>query len=392
MTDYIVRAYRGDRNWYRRIADYAKVVAEQPGQPPAFERAKDLRRELSERASRNGWTRITVEPNAPRKDTAMTDPTPAPPSGDAADSQQADSEVADCWLTGSQVVAILNTSRRFLLELADARRIDVGVDLSGRRVYSARSVQAYKERDDQQRSEAADELSRLGQEIEAAPLTADSIAAIAAQSREVNDDLLDTLKADVIAASHEQPDGTGIRPTMAPYLAKDAAPFDAVANLTAGAEYIRRAYADRAPSAYQRGMQIAAGRAADPAPDLDAFRVAVTRGERWPIDRIGDDHLDLLYTLIHQHTADLRAVMERGNPETWERQANEIGRLVHDLQNSQQEATGARDELSDLRLRLHRLADDLAKPSHANIPPHMIAGSIWGAIEAPPLHDTTETT
>lgn len=203
MTDYIVRAYRGDRNWYRRIADYAKVVAEQPGQPPAFERAKDLRRELSERASRNGWTRITVEPNAPRKDTAMTDPTPTPPSGDAADSQQAEGEVA-----GGEV----------------------------------------------------------------------------------------------------------------------------------------------APAAHARAMQIA--RDGTDTPDLDAFRVAVTRGERWPLDRLTDDMLDAAFELIERQAKEIHGFIERGNPETWELQSGENMRLIMELQHAEQAATAARDETSDVRITL----------------------------------------
>ena len=59
MTALAVRAFRGSRG------DYAKVVRDEPGQPPAMERAEALRRELAEKSHRNrlGWTHITITPH-----------------------------------------------------------------------------------------------------------------------------------------------------------------------------------------------------------------------------------------------------------------------------------------------------------------------------------------
>lgn len=53
---------------------------------------------------------------------------------------------ADCWLSGSQAVAILNIPRRVLLDLVRNELVDSHVDATGRRVYSARSVQAHQAR------------------------------------------------------------------------------------------------------------------------------------------------------------------------------------------------------------------------------------------------------
>lgn len=71
--------------------------------------------------------------------------------------------------------------------------------------------------------------------------------------------------------------------------------------------------------AYQRDMQIARDGSDDDR--LDEFRVALTRGERWPLDRLTDPMLDHLYA---EHDG-LRA---RGNPETWERQSAAIARVL----------------------------------------------------------------
>jgi hypothetical protein len=59
---YVVAAYRGDRNWHLKRADYTKIVREESGKSPAKERADALGRELAERSHRQrlGWTRITV--------------------------------------------------------------------------------------------------------------------------------------------------------------------------------------------------------------------------------------------------------------------------------------------------------------------------------------------
>jgi hypothetical protein len=64
LTALVVRAFRGRRNFHLGIGDYAKVVRDEPGQPPAMERAEALRRELAEKShrSRLGWTHITITP------------------------------------------------------------------------------------------------------------------------------------------------------------------------------------------------------------------------------------------------------------------------------------------------------------------------------------------
>jgi hypothetical protein len=63
MAAYEVAAYRGNRNWYRKIADYRQTVRDEDGKPPARERADSLARELLERSHRNrfGWTRTRID-------------------------------------------------------------------------------------------------------------------------------------------------------------------------------------------------------------------------------------------------------------------------------------------------------------------------------------------
>lgn len=63
MTAYEVTAYRGNRNWHLKIADYRETVRDAEGKPPARERAEALRRELAERSHRYrlGWTRIDIQ-------------------------------------------------------------------------------------------------------------------------------------------------------------------------------------------------------------------------------------------------------------------------------------------------------------------------------------------
>ena len=64
MTSYQVAAYRGNRNWYLKIADYRKTVSDGEGKPPAREQAEALREELAARSLRNrhGWTHIDIQP------------------------------------------------------------------------------------------------------------------------------------------------------------------------------------------------------------------------------------------------------------------------------------------------------------------------------------------
>lgn len=64
MTAYEVIAYRGNRNWHLKIADYRKTVRDAEGEPPAREQAEALREELATRSLRNrhGWTHIDIQP------------------------------------------------------------------------------------------------------------------------------------------------------------------------------------------------------------------------------------------------------------------------------------------------------------------------------------------
>jgi DNA invertase Pin-like site-specific DNA recombinase len=63
MVVYEVVAYRGNRNWHLKIADYRKTVRDAPGKPPAREQAEALRAELADRSHRNrfGWTHIDIQ-------------------------------------------------------------------------------------------------------------------------------------------------------------------------------------------------------------------------------------------------------------------------------------------------------------------------------------------
>ena len=61
---YEVVAYSGKRSFYLRRPDYSKTIYEEPGRPPARERAEAMRRELAERSHRHrlGWTHIDIQP------------------------------------------------------------------------------------------------------------------------------------------------------------------------------------------------------------------------------------------------------------------------------------------------------------------------------------------
>jgi len=71
---YVVAAYRGNRNWHLRRPDYTKSVREEPGKPPAKERADALVRELAERSHRQrlGWTRFDIQPKSTEGQTEVT--------------------------------------------------------------------------------------------------------------------------------------------------------------------------------------------------------------------------------------------------------------------------------------------------------------------------------
>lgn len=66
MSSYRVAAYRGNRNWHLKIADYSQTVSDGEGKPPAREQAEALARELLDRSHRNrfGWTRIDIQPKS----------------------------------------------------------------------------------------------------------------------------------------------------------------------------------------------------------------------------------------------------------------------------------------------------------------------------------------
>lgn len=71
---------------------------------------------------------------------------------------------AHAELTTQQAAELLNVSRPFLIGLLEAGDIDYRKVGKHRRI-KARSLMAYMARDDQERRDAADELTRLNQEM-----------------------------------------------------------------------------------------------------------------------------------------------------------------------------------------------------------------------------------
>ena len=71
---------------------------------------------------------------------------------------------AHAELTTQQAAELLNVSRPFLIGLLDAGEIEYRKVGKHRRI-KAQSLMAYMARDDQERREAADELTRLNQEM-----------------------------------------------------------------------------------------------------------------------------------------------------------------------------------------------------------------------------------
>ena len=71
---------------------------------------------------------------------------------------------AHAELTTQQAAELLNVSRPFLIGLLDAGDIEYRTVGKHRRI-KAQSLMAYMSRDDQGRREAADELTRLNQEM-----------------------------------------------------------------------------------------------------------------------------------------------------------------------------------------------------------------------------------
>ena len=67
-------------------------------------------------------------------------------------------------LTTQQAADLLNVSRPFLIGLLDAGRIDYRLVGTHRRIL-AESLLAYRRADDRRRSDAADELTALGEEM-----------------------------------------------------------------------------------------------------------------------------------------------------------------------------------------------------------------------------------
>lgn len=72
---------------------------------------------------------------------------------------------AHAELTTQQAAELLNVSRPFLIGLLDAGEIEYRKVGKHRRI-KAQSLMAYMARDDQERREAADELTRLDQEMD----------------------------------------------------------------------------------------------------------------------------------------------------------------------------------------------------------------------------------
>ncbi|MEU8136076.1 hypothetical protein [Streptodolium elevatio] len=100
------------------------------------------------------------------------------------------------------------------------------------------------------------------------------------------------------------------------------------------------------PAAYAQAMDLARGQEDDDR--LDAFRVALTRGERWPLDRLTDPMVEVLY--------DEHAMLRKRNTgdEIWQVQSAELLKMLadRDVQRS------GRDHL----IRgIRMLADDLTK-------------------------------
>lgn len=192
-------------------------------------------------------------------------------------------------------------------------------------------------------------------EGEVAPLTTDLIVEIAARSSEVNDHVLDALKADVVALSKEVPDGTGIRPTMAPYAPGDADLFDPVANLRAAEAYIAHAYGNRAPDARSRAMALAAGQAVPP--------------------RSVDDCDSDTYDAMRARLAELEQRLAGG---TWERQADEIGRLVAEV-----------GELRATIARVREVAEDIGNWGWPNDQARQYSASLLAALDGDTPKETT---
>lgn len=189
--------------------------------------------------------------------------------------------------------------------------------------------------------DAAAELARLGQEIGAAPppafhwgdgVSSDAIATgreigipvCDDDGRELGDMRMGYAKAAVLGASLVDAARSG-NPIHV-WIKKHAGDLpewqlrwlDQLAGMQARGQ--RRA-AYEASAAYQRALAVAAGDDPEPEPDIDAFRVALTRGERWPLDRLTDPMVEVLY-------AELDHFRARGNPETWDRQATVIAKVA----------------------------------------------------------------
>jgi len=71
---------------------------------------------------------------------------------------------ADAELTTQQAAELLNVSRPFLIGLLDAGEIEYRKVGNHRRI-KAQSLMAYMAPDDQERRQAADDLTRLNQEM-----------------------------------------------------------------------------------------------------------------------------------------------------------------------------------------------------------------------------------
>jgi len=252
----------------------------------------------------------------------MTDqqgPTRPLSSGDPAPGQHADSEVADVRLTLNEAVDLLNCSTEFTLGLIARGEIDL----------TRVSVLAYRERDDQQRREAADEVTRLGQEIEA-----DDLDAVLRAAR-------DDLHAQTAAPYHQERKAVFLRRLEAGDIpaGDNAEHCPTCAPLNLPYPWICKGH----PEAYTRAMDIARGEPAVGTASIpDGGYVEVYTEAGWiradPVKLAAD-----LAQAINERDDARREIAKlhnRDRTSTWKRQANELARQAVTL--GDYEATLAR--------------------------------------------------
>lgn len=266
-------------------------------------------------------------------------------SGDVAHSQQADSEEADVRLTLNEAVGLLNCSRDFTLGLIARGEIDL----------TRMSVLAYRERDDAERKAAADEVTRLGQEM-------DAFNAALAECRQppsfhygegVSSDATRTGREVGIPVCDD--DGRELGEMRLSYanagvlgaiLVDAAEPVEMTTiesvdgrRWTSGGEGWVEHRFDK-PSAHARALAIAAGDDTDEAPAVGtaaipdgASHVEVSTDDGW----VRADAFELgtrlaAMTVERDDLArELSKLQKRGNPDTWDRQASTIAKQAKEI-------------------------------------------------------------